>query len=85
MATFLRTIDDIALVGTYERGVPNAERITYRTQRDVNLAEYIVCLAAANPDGTVTPACNYPQVANVLHWMPEASKLVAGVSSEERG
>jgi len=55
MSTLLRTIDEITLVGIYDRGEPNAERIAYRAQRPVNLAEYIVCLAATHPDGTVAP------------------------------
>lgn len=55
MATILRTIDEITLEGVYDRGAPNAERIAYRAQRQVDLGEYIVCLAATMPDGTVAP------------------------------
>jgi len=59
MATFLRTIDEIALMGVFEAGIPNQERIAYRAQRQVNLAEYIVCLAATHPDGTVAPLTDH--------------------------
>lgn len=53
--TLLRMLDELSLVGVFDRGQGNKERVVYRTQRRLNLGEYLVALGASQPDGTVTP------------------------------
>ncbi|MBY0276096.1 hypothetical protein K2Z84_12185 [Candidatus Binatia bacterium] len=61
--TLLRTIEEMELLGIYDSGIPNQERITYRTHASLNLGEYILCLGAQQPDGSVAP------IQNTLLWL----------------
>lgn len=48
-------IFELSLVGLYDAGIPNRERIVIRPTEKVNLAQFGIILAFRNPNGMTTP------------------------------
>jgi hypothetical protein len=47
----LPIIDELAVSGVQDRGIPNSERILLRVLQRVRLTEFILCLGASAPEG----------------------------------
>ena len=55
MTTFLPTVHELSIVGVFDAGVPNRERLVLRPTEVTNLANFMVVLGIRNPDGTAFP------------------------------
>ncbi len=61
----LPTIFEMSLVGVFDRGVPNRERIVLRPTDKVNLHEFFLVLAVRLDNGMVMP------IHNQAFWFPD--------------
>src|SRR5690242_17678660 len=64
---FLPTIQDLSIEGTYDRGVPNSERIVLKVQQPLQLAQFLLCL------GVSTPAGGYWLLNDHMLWFGDES------------
>lgn len=51
----LQDIAELSVVGVYDRGVPNQERIVIHVKQTVNLGQYGIMLGIKGADGTAFP------------------------------
>jgi hypothetical protein len=59
MSVYVPPVHELAIVGAFEAGVPNRERIVIRPTEAVNLAGFGLVLSLVNDDGSVTPVPNH--------------------------
>lgn len=53
MTTFL--IDELQILGVYDHGVPNVERVVIQVKKAVDLVQYGLMLGIRGPDGAALP------------------------------
>ena len=58
----LRILDELQIVGVWDRGIPNKERIAIKTYRTTNLVDYFLFLGVPVGNQTAVPLTD-----NVLH------------------
>jgi len=56
---YLPTTTDLRIVTVLDRGLPNKERVVFRSYASVNLQNYIVGLGVTTDDVLVTPLSGY--------------------------